>query len=363
MALAKVVLSTVSVVTGLTILAHILLSTPKYVDPITQKCLLPVLAPEDNLVPFPVFDRIVCILIPYFVDCSRTDYGRLVVRLLMSFVWPICWLELVEASRVANRWSMLACMPFATLFAYSTGIGIYLPVFFVPLMIKIKSTIDSSATESSVPLARVYALLSVHILNLPFIAGLLMPGPDSVGQGNSWIPVATAIHMPLQVALWFIYTPLTALIERVVVSAPKTDAETIAQDKFARMLIIRSTFIVAHLSAVAHLATVAAYFFDRTTPVSDIWSSFSFSFRSDNLFYAPAYFLLWDYFGAVLGSFFWILSDAKGMKEPAKFLATSVVMSPGFALMMHMARREKRLLAQAHPDSDTATTSEKLKQQ
>ena len=101
----------------------------------------------------------------------------------MSFVWPICWLELVEASRVTNSWSLLAYMPFVTLFAYCTRICVYVPVLFVPLVIKTKPTIDSSVIGSSVPW-RVYALLAVHLLNLVFIVGILLPGSDSVGQDN-----------------------------------------------------------------------------------------------------------------------------------------------------------------------------------
>jgi len=352
---AKVALATVSALTALGIFQHILQSTPPYVDPVSERCLFtPSLAEGDKFmpVPLPVFDRLVCVLVPYFVDCSRTAFGRLAVQLLMAFVAPISWLQVVEASRAGNRWSMLACMPFAALFAYSTGIGIYLPLLFVPLMIKAKPTIDSSASASAVPLARVYALLAVQVLNIVSIAAVVSPGPDSVGPENTWIPLATAINVPLEFALWFIYTPLTFVIKSILVPTPASEVDKASQDRRARQLVLNSSRVFALLSAIVHMATLASFLAGTTTPVSDILNSFRLSFRLQHLLYAPAYFLLWDFFGAILGSFFWVLSDAKGLKEPVHFLVTAVVLSPGTALMLHMVQREKRLLELAHPSSE-----------
>ncbi|KAF9996674.1 hypothetical protein BGZ65_007749, partial [Modicella reniformis] len=160
----QVVLGTVSVLAGTTVLLTILQSTPSYIQPRTEKCLVPTLAAEDYFVPVPVLDRLICILVPYFVDCSRTDYGRLVLQLLMTFVAPITLLEMVEGSRLGNHGTMLACLPFASLFSYATGIGIYLPIFFVPLMMKARSRIMATAAASHVPLPRVYAILLAHDL-------------------------------------------------------------------------------------------------------------------------------------------------------------------------------------------------------
>ncbi|GJJ73330.1 hypothetical protein EMPS_05688 [Entomortierella parvispora] len=320
---AKVALATVSALTALAIFQHILLSTPPYVDPISERCLFPPsLADEDKFMPvsLPVFDRLVCVLVPYFVDCSRTVFGRLSVQLLMAFVAPISWLQVVEASRAGNRWSMLACMPFSALFAYSTGIGIYLPLLFVPLMINSKPTMDSTASASAVPLARVYALLVVQALNIASIAAVVSPGPDSVGPERTWIPLATAINVPMEFALWFIYTPLTFIVGSILAPTPASEIEKARQDKRARQLVINSSRVFAFLSAIVHIATLAAYLTGTATPLSDFVNSFQLSFRLEHLLYAPAYFLLWDFFGAVLGSLFWVLSDAEGLKEPVHFL-------------------------------------------
>lgn len=352
---AKVTLATVSALSAVGIFYHMLQSTPPYVDPVSERCLIaPSLTDEDKFIPFPlpVFDRLVCVLVPYFVDCSRTALGRLVVQLLMtSFLAPISWLQMIEASRAANRWSMLACMPFAALFAYTSGIGIYLPLMFVPLMIKAKPSIDASASASAVSLARVYALLAVQVVNMVSLVSVVLPGPDSVGPENTWIPLATAINVPLEFSLWFVYTPLTFLFESILVPTPASEVERARQDRRARQLVIKSTRVFAFLSSMVHFASLAAFLTGTTTPVSDILNSFRLSFRLENILYAPAYFLLWDFFGAILGSLYWVLSDAESLKEPAHFLATALVLSPGTALMFHMAQREKRLLELAHPNS------------
>ncbi|KAF9289339.1 hypothetical protein BGZ68_009553 [Mortierella alpina] len=326
---AKVTLSVVSVLTGVAVLATILQSTPSYLQPLTQRCLAPVLAPEDNHISLPGLDRLICILVPFFVDCSRTDYGRLTVQLLMSFVGPITLLMLVEASRVGNRWSMLACMPFATLFSWSTGIGIYLPIFFVPLMIKARSRVESSVSGSAVPLARVYAIL--------------IACPDSVGEGNSWLPQSTAATVVLQLSLWSIYTILTWVLETTAVPAPKTERAQADQELRARHLLRDSFLVLIGMTTYTHVMTLKG-FWQGATPVDHLALAFDHAFRLKHDHYAPAYFLFWDFIGAVCGSFFWILSDAETLREPVLFLAISPILSPGSALMLYAARREQRMI-------------------
>ncbi|KAF9968376.1 hypothetical protein BGZ70_004536 [Mortierella alpina] len=309
--LARVTLGVVSVLTGVAVLATILQSTPSYLQPLTKRCLAPVLAPEDSHISFPGLDRLICILVPFFVDCSRTDYGRLTVQLLMSFVGPITLLQLVEASRVGNRWSMLACMPFATLFSWSTGIGIYLPIFFVPLMIQARSRVESSVSGSAVPLARVYAILIACALNL--------------------------------LSLWSIYTILTGVLDATVVPVPKTERGQADQELRARHLLRDSFLILVGMTTYTHVMTLKG-FWQGATPVDHLAQAFDHGFRLEHDYYAPAYFLFWDFIGAVCGSFFWILSDAETLHEPALFLAISPILSPGSALMLYAARREQRMM-------------------
>ncbi|KAG9327295.1 hypothetical protein KVV02_007071 [Mortierella alpina] len=351
---ARVTLGVVSVLTGVAVLATILQSTPSYLQPLNKRCLAPVLAPEDSHISLPGLDRLICILVPFFVDCSRTDYGRLTVQLLMSFVGPITLLQLVEASRVGNRWSMLACMPFAAIFSWSTGIGIYLPLFFVPLMIKARSRVESSVSGSAVPLARVYAILTACALNLVALASFFAPGPDSVGEGNSWLPQSTVATVVLQLSLWSIYTILTWVLEATAVPTPKTERAQADQELRARHLLRDSFLVLVGMTTYTHVMTLKG-FWQGTTPVGHLAKAFDHAFRLEHDYYAPAYFLFWDFIGAVCGSFFWILSDAETLREPALFLAVSPILSPGSALMLYAARREQRMM-----DAILANNKQKL---
>ncbi|KAF9571514.1 hypothetical protein EC968_000477 [Mortierella alpina] len=340
---ARATLGITSALFGLAVLATILQSTPSYLQPLTKRCLAATLAPADSHISLPGLDRLICILVPFFVDCSRTDYGRLTVQLLMSFVGPITLLQLVEASRVANRWSMIACMPFATLFSWSTGIGIYLPIFFVPLMMQARSRVESSVSGSAVPLARVYAILIACALNLAALAPFFSSEPDSVGEGHSWLPQSTVAIVVLQLSMWSTYTILTWVLEATVAPVPKTERARAEQDLRARNLLRDSFLIMVGMTTYTHAMTLKA-FWQGTTPLDHLARAFDHTFRLEHGHYAPAYFLFWDFIGAVCGSFFWILSDAETLREPALFLAISPILSPGSALMLYAARREQRMM-------------------
>ncbi|KAF9944771.1 hypothetical protein BGZ72_001981 [Mortierella alpina] len=340
---ARTTLGAVSVLTGVTVFATILLSTPSHLVPLLERCLTPTLAPEDSHLPLPGLDQLICVLVSFFVDCSRTDYGRLTVQLLMSFAGPITLLQLVEASRVGNRWSMLACMPLSALLTWSTGIGIYLPIFFVPLMIKAHSRVESSVSGSAVPLARVYAILVACALSLVTLSSFSAPGPDSVGEEKSWLPQITTVSVVLQLSLWPIYTVLTWIFEVTAVPAPKTERARADQELRARRLIRDSFLVLIGMTTYTHAMTLRE-FWQGTTPVDHLAHAFDHAFRLEHHYYAPANFLFWDFIGAVCGSFFWILSDAETLGEPAMFLAISPILSPGSALMLYAARREQRMM-------------------
>ncbi|KAF8944713.1 hypothetical protein BGZ47_003779 [Haplosporangium gracile] len=343
--IARGAIGTLSVATGISILFYLLQTTPEYIEPCTQKCLVPTLAAEDNHIPVPVIDRIVCILRPYFEDSTRTDYGRLVLMQLVPFLAPIMFLSIVEASRKGNHWSLMSCSPFSALFSYLTGIGIYLPVIFVPLTIKGRSRVESTAVGSSISLARVYALIVTQIVLWFGVAVLFAPGPTVVGEENSWIPRSTAVNIVIMLSLWFIYTPLTWLLEVTGLASlkGKTDAQKTEQDRNARRLL-RDTFLVT-AGINAGLYYVGLFdFWHGTTPVEHILKAFDHGFRVEHLMYAPAYFLLWDHFGAIAGGLFWVLTDARSIADPLLYLVLAILVSPGSALMIHAAKREQRLL-------------------
>jgi hypothetical protein len=303
------------------------------------------LTTEDSLITVPFIDRIVCILRPYFEDSTRTDYGRLVLMQLGPFLAPIMFLSIVEASRKANHWSLMSCSPFSVLFSYLTGVGIYLPVVFVPLTIKGRSRIESTATGSSISLARVYALIVTQAVVWFAVAVLFAPGPTTVGEENSWIPLSTAINIVLMFSLWFIYTPFTWFLEvtGLVSLKGKTDAQKTEQDRTARRLLRDAFLVMAGINTGLYFVSLFGFWYG-TTSIDQIVKTFDYSFRVEHLMYAPAYFLLWDHFGAIAGGFFWVLTDARSIADPLLYLVLSVLVSPGAALMIHAAKREQRLL-------------------
>ncbi|KAK5822579.1 hypothetical protein F5H01DRAFT_336025 [Linnemannia elongata] len=343
--IARGAIGTLSVATGLSILFYLLQATPEYIEPRALKCLIPTLAAEDTHIPVPVIDRIVCILRPYFEDSTRTDYGRLVLMQLCSFLASIMFLSIVEASRKGNHWSLMSCSPFSALFSYLTGIGIYLPVIFVPLSIKSRSRVELTAAGSSISLARVYALIVTEVALWFSVAVLFAPGPTVVGEENSWIPLSTAVNIVIMFSLWFVYTPLTWFFELTGLATlkGKSDAQKTEQDRNARRLL-RDTFLVtAGINAGLYYVSLFG-FWHGTTPIEHILKAFDHGFRVEHLMYAPAYLLLWDHFGAIAGGLFWVLTDAQSIADPLLYLVLAVLVSPGSALMIHAAKREQRLL-------------------
>ncbi|KAG0298385.1 hypothetical protein BGZ96_000099 [Linnemannia gamsii] len=335
--IARGAIGTLSVATGISILFYLLTATPEYIEPRAQKCLVPTLAPEDNYVPIPVIDRIVCILLPYFEDSTRTDYGRLMLMQLSPFIAPIMFLSLVEASRKGNHWSLMSCSPFSALFSYTTGIGIYLPVIFVPLTIRGRSRVETTAAGSSITLARVYALIITQVIVWFAVAVLFAPGPTVVGEENSWIPWSTVVSIVIMHSLWFIYTPLTWLLGLTI------DSHKTEQDRDARRLLRDAFLVTAGVNAGLYYVGLFG-FWHGTTPVEHIFKAFEHGFRVEHLMYAPAYLLLWDHIGAMTGGLLWVLTDARSIADPLLYLVLSVLVSPGSALMIHAAKREQRLL-------------------
>ncbi|KAF9902173.1 hypothetical protein EC991_005219 [Linnemannia zychae] len=343
--LARGAIGAISIVTGITILAYLLQATPEYIEPRALKCLVPTLTKEDSLITVPIVDRIVCILKPYFEDSTRTDYGRLVMMQLVPILAPIMFLSIVEASRKGNHWSLMSCSPFSALFSYTTGIGIYLPVIFVPLTIKGRSRVETTAAGSSISLARVYALIVVQAILWFAEAVLFAPGPTVVGEENSWAPWGTAVNIVLTLSLWFIYTPLTWFLEvtGLVSSKGKTEAQKTEQDRDARRLLRDVFLVTAGINAGLYYVGLFGFWYG-TTPLDHIVKAFDHGFRVEHLMYAPAYLLLWDYIGAVTGGLFWVLTDARSIADPLLYLVLSVLISPAAALMIHAAKREQRLL-------------------
>ncbi|KAF9125432.1 hypothetical protein BGW39_007414 [Mortierella sp. 14UC] len=343
--IARGAIGAISIATGISIFAYLLQTTPEYIEPRMAKCLVPALTAEDSLIAVPFVDRIVCILRPYFEDSTRTDYGRLVLMQLGPFLAPIMFLSIVEASRKANHWSLMSCSPFSALFSYLTGIGIYLPAIFVPLTIKGRSRVETTAAGSSISLARVYALIVTQLVLWVAVAVLFAPGPTVVGEANSWIPLSTAVNTVLMLSLWFIYTPLTWFLEVTGLASlkGKTDAQKTEQDRTARRLLRDAFLVMAGINTGLHFVGMFGFWYG-TTPIDHIVKAFDYGFRVEHLMYAPAYFLLWDYFGAIAGGLFWVLTDARSIADPLFYLVLSFLVSPGAALMIHAAKREQRLL-------------------
>jgi hypothetical protein len=275
----------------------------------------------------------------------RTDYGRLVMMQLIPFLASIMFLSTVEASREGNHWSLMSCSPFSALFAYMTGIGIYLPTIFVPLTIRGRSRVETTAAGSSVSLARVYALIITQVIVWFSVAVLFAPGATVVGEKNSWIPLSTTVNVVIMLSLWFLYTPLTWFLDVTGVASlkGKTDAQKTEEDRNARRLLRDAFLVTAGINAGLYFVGLFG-FWHGTTPVDHILKAFKHGFRVEHLMYAPAYFLLWDHFGAMVGGFFWVLTDARSIVDPLLYLVLSVVVSPGSALMIHAAKREQRLL-------------------
>ncbi|KAG0376208.1 hypothetical protein BGX24_008126 [Mortierella sp. AD032] len=342
--IARGAIGAISIATGISILAYLLQATPEYIEPRAAKCLVPILAAEDNTITVPVIDRIVCILRPYFEDSTRTDYGRLVLMQLGPILAPIMFLSVVEASRKANHWSLMSCSPFSAIFAYTTGIGIYLPAIFVPLSIRGRSRVESTAAGSSISMARVYALIITQVVIWFAVAALFAPGPTVVDEKTPWI-MGTAVNTVTMHSLWFIYTPLTWFLDvtGLVSLQGKPDAQHTEQDRNARRLLRDAFLVMAGINAGLYVVSLFG-FWHGTTPIDHIVKAFDHGFRVEHLMYAPAYLLLWDHIGAFAGGLFWVLTDARSIADPLLYLVLSVLVSPGAALMIHAAQREQRLL-------------------
>ncbi|KAK3814068.1 MAG: hypothetical protein J3Q66DRAFT_411651 [Benniella sp.] len=320
----------------LILLRYSLQDTPEYVGPINETSFDSTLAPE-KCISIPGLDRLVCALVQHIVDSSKTDYGQSVVRDLTAFMGPLMFLLTVEASRVGNSGSLLACMPFTAIVTCFFGGGTYLLFFFVPLMNYARKRIQKTGNSShpppsDIPLARVYAILVANALHMASILYMLTLGPTQEGEAHSQALQRVIENAVLMVSLWFIYSPLTWLFGRWMDSQGK--------EIKARQLVRNSFLFMAAVSVVLQMW---AFYRDGSTPLRHIYN---FSFRPppfQHKEYAPAFSLMWDLVGAIGASWLWVRSEVNHLAFQGFFMLISVLF-PGAALMLYAACRELMLV-------------------
>ncbi|KAK3814070.1 MAG: hypothetical protein J3Q66DRAFT_345553, partial [Benniella sp.] len=318
----------------------------------------------------PVLDRLVCTLVQHIVDSFRTDYGRFVFRYLTAFMGPVVLLLTVEASRVGNSGSLLACMPFTAIVTCFFGGGTYLLFFFVPLMNYARKRIQKTGNSShpppsDIPLARVYAILVANALHMASILYMLTLGPTHEGEAHSRALQRIIVNAILMVSLWFIYTPLTWFFEGRMESPQGTfydvRAAHVAEEIKAHHLLRRGYKFMGVVNCGLCMWTLWEYW-GGSTPFWHLIYPFSGSFRYEHKEYASAYFLTWDLVGAIGASWLWVLSDVEHLTDLVLLIPLSFLFTPGAALMSYASFRERQLVDMVRFLSAPRTTRKKKAQ-
>ncbi|KAF9355830.1 hypothetical protein BGX34_010236 [Mortierella sp. NVP85] len=312
-----------SILAGAVVLHHLFARKP-YVGPASYTTSLA------KCMPIPVLDRLVCILVQNNIDPSKTDYGQSVVRDLTAFLVPLVFLLTVEASRVGNSGFLLACMPFTAVVTCLFGGGTYLLIFFVPLINYSRKRILKASSASSIPLARVYAILVANAIYMVSIIYMFTAGMQE-SEAYSWALILMGL-------LWLIYSPLTWLFEVLMefTQGKIYDVRAhVAEDIKARQLV-RDSFLF--MAAVNVVLQVWAFCRGGSTPLRHFYRPFPFQDEK----YAPAFSLMWDLFGAIGASWLWVLSEME-LAYQVFFIPVSVLF-PGGALMLFAGRWEHMLM-------------------
>ncbi|KAF9277849.1 hypothetical protein BGZ74_003236, partial [Mortierella antarctica] len=245
---------------------------------------------------FPLLDRLTCALAAFYTDAHASPLGLLSLQLILNVFVSTIFLAHVEGSRRGAAWTLLACTPLAGFVCTTVGgIGVYMPLMLVPLLIHHKATVESSPRANAVPLPRVFLGRAV--------AGQVLYG-----------------HLA-----WFLYTPLTVVFEKAILALVPTEQQ---QDLRARQVLLRVFYLLARLNTGVHVASVLAFWHSGTS-TRQVAQVFGYQFRAEHAEAASAYYLLWDMVGAAWGSLLWIVADS---------------VSPVAAMMVYAARREDQFL-------------------
>ncbi|KAG0036023.1 hypothetical protein BGZ82_004798 [Podila clonocystis] len=175
------------------------------------------------------------------------------------------------------------------------GIGVYVPLMFVPLLNHHRTPVESSSRANAVPLPRVYAFAGrtgdqcrCPDPGICSPSGRKLPGPSCRGLG----PLRSFGMVPQQ------------------------------QDLRARRVLVRVFYLLAGLNAGVHVASLLMF-----------WHKAS-----------SAYYLLWDTIGAAWGALLWIVADSGNWLEALLILVLAPAVSPVSAMMVYAARRKDRFL-------------------
>jgi len=215
-----------------------------------------------------------------------------------------------------------------------------------------RKRILKTSSANRIPLARVYAILVTNALHMASIIYMLTLGPTQEGEAHSRALQRIIVNAVMMISQWFIYTPLTwffgGRMESPQGTIRKVRASHAAEDIKTRELVFLSFVVMAAVNVALHWWTLWKYW-GCSTPFQHIIDAFSHPFRVENIDDAPAYFLMWDLFGAIGASWLWILSDMGSIVDPVLFFLISLPFSPGAALMMYAAGREGYFIEQAWP--------------
>ncbi|KAF9329554.1 hypothetical protein BG006_007378 [Podila minutissima] len=331
------ILTSISILSSLALLVHLLTSCAPYIEPLVYRCLLPrSLTPQDTHTRFPLLDRLTCALAAFYTDAHASPLGLLSLQLILNVFVSTVFLAHVEGSRRGAAWTLLACTPLAGFICTAVGgIGVYVPLMLVPLLIHHKATIESSPRANAVPLPRVYALLVALVINVAIqILAFVYP------HDASFLGRAVAGQVLYSHLAWFLYTPLTVVFEKAILALVLTEQQ---QDLRARQVLLRVFYLLAGLNAGVHVASVLAFWHSGTS-TRQVAQVFGYQFRAEHAEAASAYYLLWDMVGAAWGSLLWIVADAGSWWAAVLILALAPVVSPVAAMMVYAARREDRFL-------------------
>ncbi|KAF9315640.1 hypothetical protein BG003_002814 [Podila horticola] len=337
MSSSKPILTSISILSSLALLLHLLASCVPYIEPLFHRCLLPrSLSPEDVHTSLPLLDRLTCVLTAFYTDAHASPLGLLSLQLILNVFASTIFLAHVEGSRRGAAWTLLAYTPLAGFVCTAVGgIGVYVPLMLVPLLIHHRAVVESSPRVNAVPLPRVYALLVALALNLAVqILAFAQP------QDEAFLGRAVAGQVLYGHLAWFLYTPLTVVFEKVALAWALTEHQ---QDLRARKILVRVFYLLAGLNAGVHVASLLMFWHSGTS-TQQVVEVFRYQFRAEHAEASSAYYLLLDTIGAAWGALLWIVADSGSWLEALLFLVLAPVVSPVSAKMVYAARREDRFL-------------------
>ncbi|KAI8923245.1 hypothetical protein BC831DRAFT_472198, partial [Entophlyctis helioformis] len=228
--MSRWILAAASALVGLA--TYINLKDPvSHYEPLMAQCKTPDLYSLDpsTLPPFHrtgilPLDQFMCVATAFFLDAVSTATGSLFTRLLVPMVGAVFLLAALESTRASARWFAWA-YPLVTALSQLLGVGVILPLLWVPSMILGHRNGSSGNSGNSsgghaplrVGLVRFVPLVSLTcLLSLAVMAESQAPMDTATFAAmclffNVAPVVASCVWIPVHVLLYAVYGPVRSL--------------------------------------------------------------------------------------------------------------------------------------------------------